>query len=510
MPTREERHVPRYHFVAPEGPCSPFDPNGALFWRGRYHLFYIFQDPGLPRRGHCWGHASSTDLVHWRFHPPALEPGADVPEDGIFSGCALITREGVPALVYYGVNAGICIAFAADDDLVRWRRHPANPVIAEPKRGDPAFDVYRVFDPHAWFDGEVYRVILGGRVKPHDVRDTAYLFTSRDLEHWDYQRPFYSPHPNWTDDNEDCACPDFFQLGPRHVLMCISHPRGTRYYLGRHHAGTFIPDSHHRLTYPGGASFASESLLDGMGRRVFWAWAIDQRRNGTDQFATMTLPSVLTATDSGGLMIEPAREIELLRRNPRDTPALTLNDDERLFPALAGDCVELRLAIRPRGARRAGLSVRAAPNRIEETRIVYDAAARTLSIDSSRSSRDPAVFRSFPMVAKTGKRDHPVQTAPCPLDEDGTLRLNVFLDASIIEVYANDHLKLTGRLYPTLAGSRQTRLFAQGGPAAFSPVQAWDMAPLVYSTYESPADEAIADTDGLERPCPASSGKDTS
>ena len=504
MSKREERHVPRYHFVAPEGSCSPFDPNGALFWRGRYHLFYIFQDPSLPRRGHCWGHASSNDLVHWRFHPPALKPGGDVPEEGIFSGCALITREGVPALVYYGINAGICIAFAEDDDLDRWRRHPANPVIAEPKRGDPAFDVYRVFDPHAWLDGDVYHMILGGLVKPHNVRDTAYLFTSRDLENWDYQRPFYSPNPNWTDENEDCACPDFFKLGPRQVLMCISHPRGTRYYLGRYHAGTFIPESHHRLTHPGGASFAPESLLDGMGRRVFWAWAIAQRRPGTDQFATMTLPSVLTAKDSGGLMIEPVREVELLRRNPRESAALTLDGGERLFPALAGDCLELRFAIQPRGARRAGLSVRAAPNRIEETRIVYDAAARTLSIDSTRSSRDPAVFRAFPMATRAEKRDHPVQTAPCPLDDDGMLRLNVFLDASIIEVYANDRCKLTGRIYPTLAASRQTRLFAEGGLAAFSPVQAWDMAPLVYSTDDSPADgvplpaRARADGDELK------------
>lgn len=498
MATAEERHVPRYHFVAPEGPCAPFDPNGALFRRGRYHLFYIFQDPRLPRRGHSWGHASSPDLVNWRFHPPALKPGGDVPEEGIFSGCALITREGVPALVYYGINAGICIAFAEDDDLDRWRRHPANPVIAEPKRGDPAFDVYRVFDPHAWLDGDVYHMILGGLVKPHNVHDTAYLFTSRDLENWDYQRPFYSPNPNWTDANEDCACPDFFKLGPRQVLMCISHPRGTRYYLGRYHAGTFIPESHHRLTYPGGASFAPESLLDGMGRRMFWAWAIAQRRPGTDQFATMTLPSVLTATDSGGLMIEPVREVELLRRNGRETAALTLDDDERLFPALAGDCLELRLAILPRGARRAGLSVRAAPNRIEETRIVYDAAARTLSIDSTRSSRDPAVFRAFPMATRAEKRDHPVQTAPCPLDEDGMLRLNVFLDASIIEVYANDRCKLTGRIYPTLAGSRQTRLFAEGGPAAFSPVHAWDMAALVYSTGDPAEDEATSHADAVE------------
>ena len=56
---------PGYHFVTPEGSCMPFDPNGAIFWKGRYHLFYIFQD----KRGHNWGHVSSTDLFHWRHHP---------------------------------------------------------------------------------------------------------------------------------------------------------------------------------------------------------------------------------------------------------------------------------------------------------------------------------------------------------------------------------------------------------------------------------------------------------
>ena len=52
-------HRPTYHFVNPEGRGMPFDPNGAIFWNGRYHLFYIFQD----HRGDGWGHASSRDLL---------------------------------------------------------------------------------------------------------------------------------------------------------------------------------------------------------------------------------------------------------------------------------------------------------------------------------------------------------------------------------------------------------------------------------------------------------------
>jgi sucrose-6-phosphate hydrolase SacC (GH32 family) len=64
-------HRPTYHITTPEGLCAPFDPNGALFWKGRYHLFYIVQ----TEAGHCWAHISSHDLVHWRHHPLALAPG---------------------------------------------------------------------------------------------------------------------------------------------------------------------------------------------------------------------------------------------------------------------------------------------------------------------------------------------------------------------------------------------------------------------------------------------------
>ncbi len=83
-------HRPIYHFVNPEGRGMPFDPNGAIFWNGKYHLFYIFQD----HRGHCWGHASSKDLLHWRIHTTALYPGENDVDSGIFSGNCFINIEG--------------------------------------------------------------------------------------------------------------------------------------------------------------------------------------------------------------------------------------------------------------------------------------------------------------------------------------------------------------------------------------------------------------------------------
>jgi hypothetical protein len=60
-----EPHRPTYHFVTPEGIAEPFDPNGAIYWNGRYHLFYIFQErrPRANYRGDSWGHVSSHDLL---------------------------------------------------------------------------------------------------------------------------------------------------------------------------------------------------------------------------------------------------------------------------------------------------------------------------------------------------------------------------------------------------------------------------------------------------------------
>jgi ketosteroid isomerase-like protein len=61
-------HRPGYHFVMPEGIATPFDPNGAIYWKGRYHLFYIFQDDRSGIKMDHWGHISSTDLY---LLPPA-------------------------------------------------------------------------------------------------------------------------------------------------------------------------------------------------------------------------------------------------------------------------------------------------------------------------------------------------------------------------------------------------------------------------------------------------------
>ena len=112
-------HRPAWHFTPPAAWMN--DINGALYWKGRYHIFYQLNPEGAFWNRIQWGHASSADLVHWVHHPVALTPEADGPDRiGCFSGGALVDKEGVPTLIYYGNPDGLCLARSSDDLLLEW------------------------------------------------------------------------------------------------------------------------------------------------------------------------------------------------------------------------------------------------------------------------------------------------------------------------------------------------------------------------------------------------------
>src|SRR5699024_8819003 len=99
------------------------DPNGLIQYRGLYHLFYQHNPNGALWGTMHWGHAVSTDLVHWRHLPIALAPDPDGPDaDGCYSG-VVVVHDGIPTLVYTGVRGKdqlACLATSADVDLATW------------------------------------------------------------------------------------------------------------------------------------------------------------------------------------------------------------------------------------------------------------------------------------------------------------------------------------------------------------------------------------------------------
>ena len=193
QPMTVDPYRPLFHFSAPANYLG--DPNGPIFWKGKYHLFYQYNPDGAfdnSRRMH-WGHAVGEDLVHWADLPLTLTPTPDGPDrSGCWSGGA-VNNNGVPTLIYYGHPEGNCIA-TSDDDLIRWEKHPANPVIPYP----PEEDGWRPFDPCAWQEGDIWYSLSGGKIE--GVGDTAFLCESRDLVDWDTCIHFtavnWTKHPN--------------------------------------------------------------------------------------------------------------------------------------------------------------------------------------------------------------------------------------------------------------------------------------------------------------------------
>ena len=344
----QDPHRPRYHLTPPEGFFN--DPNGALFWNGRYHLFYLAREP-IPHPGRpgdelwvaVWDHVSSRDLVHWIQHPPAIRPKPDgsTPR-GIYSGGA-IKNAPRPALIYHVPEQGTCIAVAEDDDLIEWRELPQNPVI--PLHRDS--DEYVVFDPAAWYEESgqgtgqgTYCALIGNRNRrPGYEGDCSSLFTSPDLIHWEYQGPFYRSRREWTLAAEDAACPDFFPIGDCHMLLMHCHRpyrNTTHYYLGSYRNRRFAPQRHGRMSWIGGQLSAPESLIDDRGRNIMFGWMADFRPGAAALFgyestaetkpeernllawaSVVSLPRVLSLADDGTLAIAPAPELEALRLRPR-------------------------------------------------------------------------------------------------------------------------------------------------------------------------------------------------
>jgi sucrose-6-phosphate hydrolase SacC (GH32 family) len=473
---------PTYHFMPSWGWMG--DPNGAIFWKGKYHIFYQhYRNAVQPVDWHTeWGHASSTDLIHWVHHPVALMPTPGGPDgNGCYSGMA-VNNNGVPTFIYHGVPEGTCIATSQDDDLIRWTKYPKNPVIAAPKPGQEV--EYGVYDPCAWKHGDTWYALTGwGRnfARPNVPEgDTAFLFKSPDLIHWSYMHPFYQSDRRWTDAGEDCAVPDFFPLGKKWMLFFASHKRGCQYYIGCYEKDHFHPEQHARLNWSGGQSIAPITMQDDHGRRILFTWINEARSEPRYRVSgwsgMIALPRVLTLPDDNILRIEPVPEVESLRFNHRQRGEFTLEaNSEVKINEIRGDCLEIQLEINPIDAQQTGLLVRCSSDDAEQTGIFYDAVTKKFKIDGSKASLIAEEPPFVPILPPDERRIR-TQAAPFALAGGESIKLRVFLDRSIVEVFVNGRQALTQRIYPSRSDSLGIRVFSRGGRAKVKTIEAWDMA----------------------------------
>lgn len=464
----QERHVLNYHLMHPGGESLPGDPNAAFCLDGVYHLHYIIGHPWKDRRSFSFVHVTSPDMLHWTWQTTKLQPAFT--GHGMFSGTGFLTKEGRPAAIYHGESSGRNqIAIAKDAKLSAWEK----PYPLEPKNADGTEAKVHHWDPDCFLIGDTYYAISGGENPP--------LFRSKDLKNWTLVGPFLQKDLPDVAIGEDVSCPNFFRIGDKWVLLCISHDLGCRYYIGDWDAKAeqFVPQRHGRMNVrrEGQALFgrrswradyfAPESVETPDGRRVMWAWlaTIDRLDGRMDSRTIQSLPRELSLAADGSLRMKPIRELESLRQDPVATQNVQLTEVDRdlladrmpvgkTIATLPGEAAELKITI----------------PRKEALRKLF---GLTLFADGKGGGL-PIVFRPETGAVRVGTAEAPFSIADLPENEDVELR--IFVDRYLVEVYVNDRQALVAT-YPDHTGRPNVSAFTIGAPTTFKSVETWKLRP---------------------------------
>ena len=460
---------PAYHYVNPESSMN--DPNALIFWQGRWHLFFIAMPPDefpnpadILKRWHrtSVGHAVSDDLVHWKDLPYAINPGI---ERACYSGGMLVEEDRVIAF-YPGMGAGQMVATSEDPLLLNWKKQgPVNT---------------RLGDSCIWKEGDTYYGLTGNKTDyiPGAWWPQMEVWSTRDLVTWDALGNFIEDYKTpFSARDDDGACPDFKRIGDKHILSFFSHSNGGQYFLGDYDQAThrFKPYHHGRFNHgtvaPGGVH-AARMEEDGKGG-VFNILNINHGKHSDDWDQVMSLAQRMSLGPDKLLRIEPVEAVASLRGKHRQVGETVMPANEELvLEGIEGNTMELEVEIDPREARWVQVNILRSSNAEEQTSITfynydkklafwYDTAG-VVCLDGSRSTTLPDVWIRPPERANLARGAEP-------------LKLRIFIDRSLVEVFANGKQYLAQRVYPGRKDSLGVSLRAQGQDATLKKLDAWQM-----------------------------------
>lgn len=465
----KEPYRPQFHFT----PAIHWmnDPNGLVYYKGEYHLFYQFNPFGNQWGHMSWGHAVSRDLLHWQHLPLAIPEEKDTM---IFSGSCVVDVNNtsgfakqpgqIPMVAIYtghieGKNQSQHIACSLDDGRT-WKKYSANPVLDLGKKDfrDPKVFWYA---PHQKW---VMAVVL-------PIEKQVQFYSSKNLIQWKWMSSF-GPAGDTTGIWE---CPDLFEVPVKNepgktkwVLMHSPAPY-MQYFIGEFDGTAFTndnppgkiyrpdygPDYYAAITYtnlPTGHAPVSIGWVNN------WNYANDIPT--TPWKSAMSLPRTLSAQKINNewiLMQKPVPAISSLGDKLYSVAPILVSTILAL--PVKGQAIEMKLEIDGPSKKTCGVQLAKNGNRYIE--IGYDGARQILYIDRSKAGDNGF----HPAFAKQNRYEVPLVAT------NGKVNLHIFFDKSIIEVFANDgQVAMTAQLFPGPA-ENGIALFSTGGRTIFKSVQ---------------------------------------
>lgn len=465
-----ENYRPQFHFTPERNWMN--DPNGLVFYKGQYHLFYQY-NPFANVWGHMsWGHAVSKDLIHWKQLPVALEE-----ENGImiFSGSAVVDTKNSSGLgsiqnpplvaIYTGSTDTLQtqnLAYSTDNGLL-WTKYKSNPVLNENKKD------FR--DPNVfWYAPEKKWIMSLSYPTTHQIA----FYSSVNLRDWK-QVGIFGPAGDTTGVWE---CPDLMRVpiydqpGSYKWVLLTSQNATMQYFVGNFDGKNFTSET------PNGTTLKPDYGTDYYAAIAYHSNPIEKpvsigwvnNWNYANQIPTYpwkgaaSLPRTLQLkkiNDVWQLIQQPVAALATLRKQPVIYSNKKINKTTELLP-FKGNVWESEIIMQPAATGETGLQL-AVGNGLA-LNISYNAAAKQLVINRNNT---PDYF-SAAFAAR------PTSIAPVRL-LNNELKLQVFFDKSIVEVFVNNGEQvLTVQVFPA-EENNGVALYSTGENALFKRVTFWPM-----------------------------------
>lgn len=473
----KEKYRPQFHFSPAKNWTN--DPNGLVYFDGEYHLFYQYNPYGSKWGHMSWGHAVSRDLVHWKHLPLAIPEKDSIM---IFSGSAVVDRNNssgfarkpgqIPMVAIYTAHV---MANAADPDNYRQEQHIAYSLDKGRTwtkfSGNPVLDIHKkdFRDPKVfWYERDKKWVMA--LVLPHEHK--VQFYASPNLKQWNYISEFGPAG----DVENIWECPDLLQVpiqnepGKKKWVLINSQQTTMQYFVGDFDGKTFHsenpnekifrpdygPDYYAAVTY----NLPTNQLPVLLGWANNWTYA-----NDIPTFpwkSAMALPRTLSLKKIANewiLVQQPIGALKSLRTDSFELNNIKLTRTRNL--PVRGQQLELDVALAP--GQNSVCGVRLAAENEKGFVIGYDAAQEKLFIDRggvgeySFNNKYPALSRYETPLSMINRK----------------IKLHIFFDNSIIEVFANDGIAvMTAQIFPKVQDNA-IELFSEGEPAKFESVKLW-------------------------------------
>jgi sucrose-6-phosphate hydrolase SacC (GH32 family) len=428
---------PQFHFTSQRGWNN--DPNGLVFYKGEYHLFYQHNPYGWDWGNMHWGHAISRDLVHWTELPIALYPDD---HGTMFSGSAVVDWNNSAGFQTGHEKPLVCIFTAAgkpftqglaysNDGGRHWTKYAHNPVLGHilGENRDPKV---------IWYAPEkkwVMALFLD--------HETYALFSSPDLKQW--ERLSDIPFPGTSE------CPEFFEIpldGNPHVTRWVFYGGNGRYLVGSFDGKKFTPESGPYPLNAGNCFYASQTYNDlpaKDGRRILVPWG-QMAMPGMPFNQMIGLPVELTLHKTGDglrLRANPVHELKTLRSRSQVIKDHPLNPGHNPLRRFHADLLEITTEIEPGSATELAVDLRGIA-------VVYNVKAGELTCQDKTARLEPVA---------------------------GRVRLQILVDRASIDIFAND-----GQVYMPMGvivprTNRSLGISARGGQAQIDRLEVYELKP---------------------------------